>query len=744
MDEVTPPNGGGGPRRPGGPDRNRRQGQPGSGRQGRSRPGRRDAGRGHVGPLGVGAAPPIGGGDRGPRYAPRPVVPRPEDDGRPPGPSALKRLEEEEREQARRAETVRVGFRLSAMGLVVLGMFAVIVFRLWSMQVLDSSNARHSVLNLTTATVPLTPARGLIEARGGQVLVSDDVETVVTLSRQVAANDPVVVRRLAAVLGISSAQIESDLSDQQDSIYEPVPVDVGASPAVVVFLSEHHDLFPGVSVSNVAERQYPYGSLAAQTLGYVADISSSELHQLKSQGYTAGDVIGQSGIEAAYEQYLRGRVGKKVLYVDAAGAPVGTKQVDPPRSGDDVVLNLDLGLQQAAEGDLAAQLQSLRSQGIAATSGAVVVEDVQNGAVLAMASAPTYDPAWWVGGMSTSHYEELTSASSNYPLLNRATQGLYAPGSTFKLATATAALDDGLISPYTYISDPGQFTIPNCTGTAGCVFHNNESESCGSCDVETALTMSDDVFFYTLGYWFYSDPSRYGTEPIQKVANEYGFGTDPGIDLPGAYSGQVDSPALRAEQHKEDPSAFPDTYYGPGDAINTAFGQGETVITPLELANAYATFANGGTRYAPEVAAEIISPTGTVVKRIAPKVLGHVYLPEQTRQAIMTGLVGVTTATGPEGGTATSTLQALHYPYSELPIAGKTGTSQVSASSNVLPDALFVAFGPVADPKYVIATVIPNVGYGAQYAAPVVVKLFEYLINHPVGSVTPSTPAGAG
>lgn len=631
------------------------------------------------------------------------------------------------------------------MGIVVLALFSEMVFRLWSLQVLQSSSAVSNVIALTTRPVPITPPRGLIEARGGQLLVSNKIEPVVTLSRQVAAQDPAVVQRLAVTLGIPVSQINAAINDQQDSIYQPVPVEVGVPDSVIVYLAEHRSLFPGVVVSDVAERQYPYGNLAAQTLGYVADISPQELKQLKGQGYTAGNVIGQSGIEYQYERYLRGRMGTRQLEVDAAGDPVGTKHVTPARPGANIVLNLDLGLQQAAEQDLAQEIASLDAQGSAhPTNGAVVVMDPQNGAVLAMASYPSYNPSWWVGGMSTSHYAQLTSPSSGYPLLNRAIQGLYTPGSTFKLATATAALDSGLITPSTLVHDPGYFTVPNCTGGAGCTFHNNAGESCGACNVVTALGMSDDVFFYTLGYWFYSQPGRYGQDPIQKAAAAYGLGQPSGIDLPGSYYGQLDSPQLRLLQHRQAPSVFPSTYYGPGDAINTAFGQGETLITPLELANAYATFANGGTRYAPEVAAEIVSASGKLVKRIKPKVVGHVNLPAYVRQTMLQGFIGAVTATGPDAGTATGTLQQMNYPYSKMPIAGKTGTSQVSNSNGVASDSLFVAFGPVYDPRYVIAAVIPHAGYGSSGAAPVVLKLFEYLIQHPVGPVTPSVPRGQG
>ncbi len=666
------------------------------------------------------------------------------------GTSPLKRLEDEEKEQARRTESVRFGFRLSVMGLLVLCLFSVMVFRLWSLQVLHSSSARADVAASTTRDVTVSAPRGLIEARGGQVLVSDKVQAVVTLNRQVAADRPAVVARLAVVLGITVADIKADLDDDQLSPYEPVPVEVGAPATVVVYLAEHASMFPGVSVSNVAEPHYDYGDLAAQTLGYIGDINPSELKEDKGQGYVAGDEIGQAGIEASYERYLRGVEGSKELLVDADGDVVGTKSVKAAKPGDDVVLNLDVGLQEQAQKDLAAQIAYLDSTGEPVDQGAVVVEDPQDGAILAMASLPTYDPSWWVGGISTAHWNDLNEASAHDPLLNRVTAGLYTPGSTFKIATATAALNDAeYLPPYgetltanTYISDPGYFTIPDCS--SGCTFQDDESSGCGSCNIVTAIAMSDDVFFYTLGYWFYEQSKQYGPDPIQKVAAEYGLGQPTGIDLPGGNlteESQVDSPELRVEQHKSDPSVFPYTYYGPGDAIETAFGQGETVITPLQLADAYSTFANGGTRYAPEVASEIISPDGKLVKKIKPKVMGHVHLPASTRDTMLQGFEEEVTS---PIGTGYPPAQLTDYPYSELPIAGKTGTSQINPTNPNLTNALYVAFGPTSDPKYCIAVVIPNGGYGDEAAAPVAFRLFEYLIKHPVGKVTPKVPQGAG
>ena len=446
------------------------------------------------------------------------------------------------------------------------------------------------------------------------------------------------------------------------------------------------------------------------------------------------------------EPWLRGTPGSQVLKVDAYGNPIGVKSTTPAKPGSDVVLNLDLGLQQTLETALADQIASLQASGKKAASGAAVVLDPQTGAVYAMASFPSYDPSWWVGGISEQRYKELTSAANHDPLLNRAMQGLWAPGSTFKLVTATAALNDGLITPNSYLPDPGYYKVQNCKGQ--CTFFNNQHEALGNIDVQTALTASDDVFFYTLGaeFWSaYENGGHYGATPIQDVAADYGFGKLTGIDLPGEYAGQVDTPELRKAQYAADPKAFLSNYYGIGDNINMAFGQGETLVTPLQLAAAYGEFANGGTRYAPQVAAAAVSPTGRVVRTFAPKVTGHVNLPPSTYQAMLAGFEGVITAPGPPSTTATGTAYGAFkgYDYAALPIAGKTGTATETNVAGVQPTAWFVAWGPTppAKAKYVVAVVIDQAGYGASAAAPVARKAFEYLIAHPIGAPSLKVPS---
>jgi penicillin-binding protein 2 len=635
--------------------------------------------------------------------------------------------------------------RIGLVGLVVLGLFAAMFTRLWYLQVLDDPKLQAAALNNEVRTVDVPAPRGEILDRNGTVIVQNQAEPVVTLSQQEARSDPAVIGRLAAVLQVSPSQIQSQLNNPNYSIYQPVPVQTNVSPEAEVYLSEHKDLFPGVSISEETQRSYPYGDTAAQVLGYVGQISSSQEAYLKGAGYKAGEQIGQSGVEQAYESYLRGVPGQTQYEVNSTGQVVKTLRQTPPRQGDDVQLSIDLGLQQEVEKDLGQEIQSIQgsrdsSNGatITAPDGAAVVLDPRNGQVLAMASYPSYDPSWWVGGISEAHYKALTSPTSHDPLLNRAIQGLYIPGSTFKIATATAALDSGLITPGTVVDDTGTFTIPGCSSGQQCSYHDADNEALGPVTVVQALAQSSDVFFYTMGYEFWAQRDHYGQTPIQDAANSYGLGEPTGIPLPGEYSGQVDSPSVRLKLHQENPAAFPNYTWFPGDNVEMAFGQGETQITPLQLANAYATFANGGTRWQPQIAADVVNPvSGAVLKTIGPQKSGQVNLPPSTREPMLAGFEGVTvdgTAAGPFAG----------FPQDQMQIAGKTGTaSQLGPNGQPLePTSLFASFAPATNPQYAIVAIIDQAGYGASAAAPVVRNIYNYLLTHPIGPVQPVKPAG--
>jgi penicillin-binding protein 2 len=653
--------------------------------------------------------------------------------------------------------------RLGIIALTVVCLFAAMFVRLWYLQVLDSPKLAAEATSNQTRQVTVQAPRGLILDRNGNVMVGNQTVVAITVARSVIPQlgcgsqptvlpdgriqftagkpakiettvMPAVIPRLAQLLGLPEDNLVQTISDCRYSPYEPVPVATNVSMDKIVYLRERQSDFPGVSVQELSQRYYPAGTAAAQVLGYVGGISPQELAQLRDQGYQQGDQIGLAGVEATYEKYLRGRPGVTNLEVNSSGKVMGVLSQQPAVPGDSVQLTIDLGLQTEVDKDLAAEIKTLHGQvdpttGVRypAPSGAAIVLDPRNAQVLAMSSYPTYNPSVWVGGINTAEYDAL-KGSANQPsaLINEAVDGIYTPGSTFKLATATAALDDGIISPYSIIYDSGTFRIPNCT--EGCSFHNNESESLGAIDVEEALTASDDVFFYNLGYDFYEQQSKFGPQAIQNFAAQYGLGQPTGFDLdPGAGYTRVDSPAERQLLHKESPKAFPNYEWYAGDNVEMAFGQGATVVSPLQLANAYATFANGGTRYAPHVGAQAVTPSGKVAYRVPDKTLAKVPLPGPTRSAILSGLEGV--VSNPLG-TAYQTF--LGFPDSQFPVAAKTGTA---STNKVEPSALFVAFAPANDPQYVVMVVIDQAGYGASGAAPVARQVLQYLHSHPIGPI---------
>ncbi len=378
----------------------------------------------------------------------------------------------------------RPGLRLRVIALVVVALFSLLGLRLWALTVLQGPAAVQAVNTDQVRVVQVQPTRGLILDRYGNPLVNNVVTEQITLSRTAAADDPSVIGRLASVIGQTPAEVKATVNDLQYSIYKPVPILSDAPLSDILYIKEHQSEFPGVSSVATTQRNYPQqeipgpaqsGYPAAQTLGFVGTINAAELKSLTSQGYEGGDPYGQSGLENQYESELRGTPGKQQLAVDPQGQVVDTLKTTPAVPGDNVVTNIDTGLQQVADNALATQILALRKTADptcgcypAADDGAVVVMDPQTGAVYAMSSYPSYNPAVWVGGISNANFNDLqtTGAQNNYAI-----QGLFTPGSTFKLNTATAALNLGLITPTTPYYDTGTYTVPDCKGTS-CKYSN--------------------------------------------------------------------------------------------------------------------------------------------------------------------------------------------------------------------------------------------------------------------------------
>jgi len=617
-------------------------------------------------------------------------------------------------------------------------LFLLLVGRLYMLQIKDhkQSVAQVDALSLHVATIPAS--RGLILDRNGAPLVNNVTTVEIRLSRAEATLNPSIEGTLASLTGLKVGQIASDLANQAYSPYQPAPILANAPANIVQFIKLHATEFPGVSVLDVSQRSYSLGgNVGSQVLGYVGPITGNEIKAHPGAGYQTDSTIGQTGIEAFYEQYLRGHDGTTTIEVNNVGSVIGTLKTTQPRVGDSVVLNIDGGLQKALDGILKVDILHDRTvpdprSGVLpkAINGAAVVLDVNNGAVLAMSSYPSYNLSSFVNGLSDSQFHNLLSVGA---FNNYAIQGLYTPGSTFKLITATAEMQTGVLSPSVNIDDTGQFKVPGCrTNPKGCVFHDDETTGLGEVNLPLALTESSDYYFYNLGYLFWSQQAKYGQTPIQNVAHNYGLDQYTDIDLPDEVQGRVDSPEVRKALHAAAPKSFPNVSWYTGDNIEMAFGQGTTALTPLALANAYATFANGGTRYAPEVAAAIVNAHGQTVLRYGPRVLDHVSLPPRVRDPILQGLEGVVMS--PAGTAYAPFHDNINFSLTKFPIAGKTGTAS-NGGLNIEPNSWFVGFGPTTHPKYVVLCVIEEGGYGADAAAPVVARTFNYLVAHPIGPV---------
>jgi penicillin-binding protein 2 len=411
-----------------------------------------------------------------------------------------------------------------------------------------------------------------------------------------------------------------------------------------------------------------------------------------------------------------------VLEVDSNGNTIRELSYEQPVAGHDVVLSIDHRVQAVTETALREELERSRNRRVTrgnpsntSPAGSAVVLDPVDGAVVAMASYPDYDPAAFTDGIDDAEWAALNDPASFYPLINRAIEGQYAPGSTFKLITAYAGLTTGFIAPTTTWADGGVYRVPNCRGDS-CIFRNAGSRAYGRVDLREALTVSSDTYFYDIGarLWFGRDQHP---NAIQDAAELFGMGADSGVPLPNEKGGRIMTPEEFAARHEEHPDAFPDGDWQAGDNINMAIGQGEVLVTPIQLANAYATLANGGTLHAPNIALRVVhSGTQDVVRSYEPRVVRAVSLPEDWRAALVDGFTGVVAA---GGGTAHSTFSGFPEGW---PVAGKTGTAEVSLKADT---AVFVGMGPMPIPRYVAATFMEESGFGGVAAAPLVRRVFE-------------------
>ena len=639
--------------------------------------------------------------------------------------------------------------RLTVIGVIVMFLFSALFARLWFLQVASDDNYAAAATSNRIQVMYEPALRGRIVDRNNRPIVDNQPVDVVTFDRHkqmTPAERKLVVGRLAAQLDVTSEEIEKRIDDPRASPFGPVRIATAIPPEVRTFLEEREAELPGVKVVRTAVRAYPNGPLAANLLGYISEINADELEAHKDEGYREGELIGKDGVEQTFEGVLRGTPRRLKVEVDSRGRVVRTIEERKAVPGKDVKLTLDIDVQRMAEQSLAQGMEGARRlqdqnekqrfESYRAGAGAVVALDPNDGSVVAMASNPTYDPRQFSSGITPEEFQLLNRPDSNFPLVNRAVQGLYAPGSTFKPFTAIAGLQTGQLDPNAGFSDRGCLTIGN-PPEERC---NAGKKAHGTVNLPQALTVSSDTYFYDVGrdMWHHYNmwtKTKAGDEAvaedeiskgyaIQNTAKAYGFDRPTGVGLRDEAGGRVPDQLWKERFNQDEPDPRQKrerSLWLPGDNVNLAVGQGDLLVTPLQLATGYAAFANGGMLFTPRLASALLEPGAglgqpqPVFRDLPPQPVGSTGLTPENRQVIMEGLIGVTNS---GTGTANAAFGGLGGPT----VAGKTGTAEAQGKQDT---SLFVGISPPDQPQYVVMAVIEEGGFGASVAAPVVARIFQ-------------------
>jgi penicillin-binding protein 2 len=622
----------------------------------------------------------------------------------------------EPREQ--RPQTPQLALRVAVLGAVGLSVFAVLVFRLWALQVLASDTYRARAQAQQVKQVSIPAARGDIVDLGGRPLVSNRPSLELQLDPSLVSSSMArhrIVLRLAKLLHDDPRAVWEDV-DRQIRIDPLAPVTVArdVDRSVVLYLGEHAARYTGVTVVEGEKRTYPFGRLAAHVFGQLSEITAPELKQPRYQGYKPGWVIGQNGVEGTYDNWLRGQDGSKRVTIDATGTPLSDKVVRAARSGYRLRLTIDKTVQAELERALADGVKRAAPNG--ADSGAMIAMDPKTGAIRGIASYPSFDPNWFVSPnlkINRGHLRYLATSKTT-PQLNRAITGLYPAASTFKPFTAIAAVESGVL--------PNVYDTLPCTGKVrikGHTFNNWDPFANMAMSLPTALSQSCDTFFYELGYRIYNLDKKQGS-PLQAWAEKFGFGKPTGIDIAGESQGILPTLAYRQKTYTKatDPTGYLiDRLWHPGDSVLLAIGQGALEVTPLQIATAYSAIANGGYVVTPHIGQDIEDTTnGTrVIRNLANNFPRHkVALEPGLLQAIRTGL-----EEGTHDVNGTSAPVFSHFVPS---VAGKTGTAEKANEPNT---AIFASYAPANDPKLVVVVLISKGGHGGSAAAPTALDFYS-------------------
>ena len=705
--------------------------------------------------------------------------------------------------------------RLGVLALVGVMLFSLLGVRLWFLQTVRADDLQESVTVAKTRTIPLAPERGRIFDADMRLLADNERVLTVAIDWQVLrrkSQRDEIFRRISGWVQVPIEEMERRFDSDVYSPFLPMPIKEDIDGPTAIALLERIEDFPGVEILNESRRVYPYAPHAAHVVGYMGAITPEQLDEKLDEGYLRNERIGQFGVELEMEQVLHGAWGYRKVEVDGANRPVRVIEEVPPVNGFDVQLTIDLDVQQFAEQALETTLEKRRTQEVRnpvvekpdgslqkmdpsrpdvvnykAPAGSTVVMNYETGEVVAMASYPTFDNRWLEADLSSTKFSEIFPSENpdgteidpdRSILVNRAVQGRYNLGSTFKLFTAYAALNSGLISPSYSYNDTGMYRLSDeavsnqaaCdSGLVRCEFKNAicsfNGLPCvyGSVNVEDALAVSSDTFFYRIGDQIMVQNDL--APVLQENVELFGFGADTGIELPFEFDGTVPDAELKRRYAELGViSEGEGIGYFVGDNVQLAIGQGLLSATPLHLATGYAAVANGGFVLQPSIVDKIWQPgtpdgepgfadpeRGTVFSDESdPELIRQIPMPSSIRSPLVRGLRRVVTGPGKNGRSTTGQELFADYPPDAIQVAGKTGTAQGFGNYPWNDSSVFTGFAvdastadllPEDENPYVVTAYLEKAGYGSQAAAPVVKCMFLMLSGViPADPVVPSDP----
>ncbi|MEJ6626521.1 MAG: penicillin-binding protein 2 [Actinomycetes bacterium] len=668
--------------------------------------------------------------------------------------------------------SLRSRLNLVIVQALIISLMLALTGRLFYLQVAEGITYRDAALSIQSRDVVNPAIRGAIVDSSGIPLVMDRPGMVISADRSTLDKLPnqgaAVLARVAKLVGKTADNVyiitrlcgelppKGNAGCWKGTRFQPIPITRTATTEQALKVLENLDLFPGISARSVSVRSYPAmaGENGAHVLGYVGSVNENDLAD-SSKNYYREETIGKDGLELQYDEYLRGKAGIKTVIVDRKESVTKQAISTQPIPGFNLVTNLDVKLQAATEKALQEAVLRARSLGGRADGGAAIVMDVDSGKILALASYPTYDPNIWQIGLTQKQANNLFSESSGVPALNRPLQGMYAPASTFKSISVVAAINAGYDMNATY-KCPARVQIGDRE------FANFETKSQGTINMKQAIAVSCDTIWYQIAYdeWVRDgglSPKSGLHDYFFTAARGFGLGKTTGIDLPSEASGRLPDRAWKERVYKENKNFYCNfktrakksdltpflievarencldgNIVRAGDAVNFSIGQGDTLMTPIQMTQLYAAIANGGTIYKPQVARAIIKPNGQIVKEFEPEVVATQVLSKKARKFLHGALRAVVTE-----GTAAGAFAGF-----PVEVAGKTGTAEDkgrnSDGSAKADTAWFSSFAPATKPKYAVVMVVSQGGFGSSISAVGVKDIYAALFGVTDGKTDPA------